>query len=74
MLVGAAQILSSLIGYGISPLFGVVADRLGRTRVVATGYGLVVIGCLILVVAANDTMWVLMAIVILGVGKVAITM
>ena len=72
MLVGAAQILSSLIGYGISPLFGVVADRLGRTRVVATGYGLAVIGCLILVVAASDTMWVLVAIVILGVGKVAV--
>lgn len=72
MLVGAAQILSSLIGYGISPLFGVVADRLGRTRVVVTGYGLAVIGCLILVVAASDTMWVLVAIVILGVGKVAV--
>ena len=72
MLVGAAQILSSLIGYGMSPLFGVVADRLGRTRVVATGYGLAVIGCLILVVAASDTMWVLVAIVILGVGKVAV--
>ena len=72
MLVGAAQILSSLIGYGISPLFGVVADRLGRTRVVATGYGLAVIDCLILVVAASDTMWVLVAIVILGVGKVAV--
>lgn len=72
MLVGAAQILSSLIGYGISPLFGVVADRLGRTRVVATGYGLAVIGCLILVVAASDTMLVLVAIVILGVGKVAV--
>ena len=72
MLVGAAQILSSLIGYGISPLFGVVADRLGRTRVVATGYGLAVIGCLILVVAASDTMWVLAAIVILGIGKVAV--
>ena len=72
MLVGAAQILSSLIGYGISPLFGVVADRLGRTRVVATGYGLAVIGCLILVVAASDTMWVLVVIVILGVGKVAV--
>lgn len=72
MLVGAAQILSSLIGYGISPLFGVVTDRLGRTRVVATGYGLAVIGCLILVVAASDTMWVLVAIVILGVGKVAV--
>lgn len=72
MLVGAAQILSSLIGYGISPLFGVVADRLGRTRVVATGYGLAVIGCLILVVAASETMWVLAAIVILGVGKVAV--
>lgn len=72
MLVGAAQILSSLIGYGISPLFGMVADRLGRTRVVATGYGLAVIGCLILVVAASDTMWVLVAIVILGVGKVAV--
>ena len=72
LLVGAAQILSSLIGYGISPLFGVVADRLGRTRVVATGYGLAVIGCLILVVAASDTMWVLVAIVILGVGKVAV--
>ena len=72
MLVGAAQILSSLIGYGISPLFGVVAERLGRTRVVATGYGLAVIGCLILVVAASDTMWVLVAIVILGVGKVAV--
>ena len=72
MLVGAAQILSSLIGYGISPLFGVVADRLGRIRVVATGYGLAVIGCLILVVAASDTMWVLVAIVILGVGKVAV--
>ena len=49
-----------------------VADRLGRTRVVATGYGLAVIGCLILVVAASDTMWVLVAIVILGVGKVAV--
>ena len=72
MLVGAAQILSSLIGYGISPLFGVVADRLGRTRVVATGYGLAVIGCLILVVAASETMWVLAATVILGVGKVAV--
>ena len=72
MLVGAAQILSSLIGYGISPLFGVVADRLGRTRVVATGYGLAVMGCLILVVAASETMWVLVAIVILGVGKVAV--
>lgn len=72
MLVGAAQILSSLIGYGMSPLFGVVADRLGRTRVVATGYGLAVIGCLILVVAASETMWVLVAIVILGVGKVAV--
>ena len=72
MLVGAAQILSSLIGYGISPLFGMVADRLGRTRVVATGYGLAVIGCLILVVAASDTMWVLVAIVILGDGKVAV--
>ena len=72
MLVGAAQILSSLIGYGMSPLFGVVADRLGRTRVVATGYGLAVIGCLILVVAASETMWVLAAIVILGIGKVAV--
>ena len=72
MLVGAAQILSSLIGYGISPLFGMVADRLGRTRVVATGYGLAVIGCLILVVAASETMWVLAAIVILGIGKVAV--
>lgn len=72
MLVGAAQILSSLIGYGMSPLLGVVADRLGRTRVVATGYGLAVIGCLILVVAASETMWVLAAIVILGIGKVAV--
>ena len=39
---------------------------------VATGYGLAVIGCLILVVAASETMWVLAAIVILGVGKVAV--
>lgn len=59
--------------YALSPLFGVLADRWGRLRVVLLGQVLLA-GSLVFAVVANDRAWgVIVALILLGLGWSAAT-
>lgn len=75
--------ISSLVGvtiamhvagmYALSPLFGILADRWGRLRVVLLGQGLLA-ASLLLAMIVNDQAWgVMAALVLLGLGWSAAT-
>ncbi|MBB4138868.1 MFS transporter [Microbacterium invictum] len=59
--------------YGLSPLFGMLADRWGRVRVILLGQGLLV-GALLVAALASHSQWaVLVALLLLGLGWSAAT-
>lgn len=59
--------------YALSPVFGILADRLGRLRVVLLGQALLG-GALAFAVFANDQAWgVIVALILLGLGWSAAT-
>lgn len=59
--------------YALSPLFGILADRWGRLRVVLLGQALLA-AALIFAIAANDQAWgVMVALILLGLGWSAAT-
>lgn len=75
--------ISSLVGitiamhvagmYALSPVFGILADRWGRLRVVLLGQALLA-GSLIFAIVANDKAWgVMVALILLGLGWSAAT-
>ncbi|MGO2050958.1 MAG: MFS transporter [Microbacterium sp.] len=75
--------ISSLVGgtiamhvagmYALSPVFGILADRWGRLRVVLLGQGLLA-ASLIFAITVNDQAWgVMVALILLGLGWSAST-
>ncbi len=75
--------ISSLVGitiamhvagmYALSPIFGILADRWGRLRVVLLGQALLA-ASLVFAIVANDQAWgVMVALVLLGLGWSAAT-
>lgn len=59
--------------YALSPLFGILADRWGRLRVVLLGQGLLA-GALLFAITVNDQAWgVMVALILLGLGWSAAT-
>ncbi|MFT4260447.1 MFS transporter [Microbacterium sp.] len=59
--------------YALSPVFGILADRLGRLRIVLLGQALLG-GALVFAVFANDQAWgVMVALILLGLGWSAAT-
>lgn len=59
--------------YGLSPLFGVLADRWGRTRTILLGQGLLAASLLLAAAAPQEPWAVLVALFVLGVGWSAAT-
>jgi len=59
--------------YGLSPLFGILADRLGRVATIVVGQALLA-AALVLAAVAPDSQWtVLVALFLLGAGWSAAT-
>ncbi|MFS0852281.1 MFS transporter [Microbacterium sp. 179-I 3D4 NHS] len=82
-MAAAAADVSQLVGitialhvagmYALSPVFGILADRIGRLRVVLLGQ-LLLAGSLVFAIFTNDQAWgVMVALILLGLGWSAAT-
>ncbi|HWV50529.1 MAG TPA: MFS transporter [Microbacterium sp.] len=73
LLVGVTISLHVAGMYGLSPVFGILADRWGRLRVVLLGQALLA-ASLVFAIVANDQAWgVMTALILLGLGWSAAT-
>lgn len=73
LLVGVTIALHVAGMYALSPVFGILADRWGRLRVVLVGQGLLA-ASLLFAIFANDQAWgVMTALILLGLGWSAAT-
>ena len=73
MLVGVTIALHVAGMYALSPVFGILADRWGRLRVVLLGQALLA-ASLVFAIVANDQAWgVMTALILLGLGWSAAT-
>ncbi|MES2867589.1 MAG: MFS transporter [Actinomycetota bacterium] len=73
LLVGFTIALHVAGMYGLSPIFGILADRWGRLRVVLLGQGLLA-AALAFAIFVNDQPWgVMVALILLGLGWSAAT-
>jgi MFS family permease len=59
--------------YGLSPVFGILADRWGRIRTVLLGQGILIASLVTAAVAPDDQWAVLVALFLLGLGWSAAT-
>ncbi|MDR6865881.1 MFS family permease [Microbacterium resistens] len=59
--------------YGLSPLFGILADRWGRVRVVLLGQAMLVTSLVTAIVAGENSIGVMVALILLGLGWSAAT-
>ncbi len=59
--------------YALSPVFGVLADRLGRERTIVIGQGLLVLALLMTALGAESSGWVVAGLILLGLGWSAST-
>lgn len=73
LLVGVTIALHVAGMYGLSPVFGIVADRWGRIRVVLLGQALLVASLLTAIVAGQSPAGVMVALILLGLGWSAAT-
>lgn len=73
MIVGVTIALHVFGMYGLSPVFGVLADRWGRIRTVLLGQAILVASLLTAAIAPNDQWAVLAALFLLGLGWSAAT-
>jgi MFS family permease len=73
LVVGVTIALHVFGMYGLSPVFGILADRWGRVPTILLGQGLLA-GALVTAAAAPDNQWaVLVALLLLGLGWSAAT-
>ncbi|WP_313354310.1 MFS transporter [Microbacterium sp.] len=80
---GAVQEVTLLVGvtialhvagmYGLSPLFGILADRWGRIQVVLLGQGVLTASLLTAILAGEHPAGVMVALILLGLGWSAAT-
>jgi MFS family permease len=54
--------------YALSPVFGILADRLGKVQTVLIGQGLLAAGLIVNIVAAESTVAVAVALALIGLG------
>lgn len=73
LLVGLTIALHVAGMYGLSPVFGILADRWGRIQVVLLGQGLLVGSLLTAIVAGQSPAGVMVALILLGLGWSAAT-
>lgn len=73
LLVGVTIALHVAGMYGLSPLFGVLADRWGRVRVVLLGQGMLAASLITAIVAGEHPAGVMVALILLGLGWSAAT-
>ena len=73
LLVGVTIALHVAGMYGLSPVFGILADRWGRIRVVLLGQGLLVGSLVTAIVAGRSPVGVMVALILLGLGWSAAT-
>ena len=59
--------------YGLSPVFGILADRWGRVRVILLGQGMLVASLVTAIVAGENPVGVMVALILLGLGWSAAT-
>jgi len=59
--------------YGLSPVFGILADRWGRVRVILLGQGMLVASLVTAIVAGENPIGVMVALILLGLGWSAAT-
>jgi len=73
VLVGVTIALHVAGMYGLSPLFGILADRWGRIQVVLLGQGVLTVSLLIAIFAGEHPAGVMAALILLGLGWSAAT-
>lgn len=73
LLVGVTIALHVAGMYGLSPVFGVLADRWGRIRVVLLGQAMLAASLVIAIVAGSHPAGVMAALILLGLGWSAAT-
>ncbi|WP_353111574.1 MFS transporter [Microbacterium sp.] len=73
LLVGVTIALHVAGMYGLSPLFGVLADRWGRLQVILLGQAMLVGSLLTAIVAGDNPAGVMVALILLGLGWSAAT-
>jgi MFS family permease len=73
LLVGVTIALHVAGMYGLSPLFGVLADRWGRIRVVLLGQAVLTASLLTAIIAGEHPAGVMIALILLGLGWSAAT-
>lgn len=73
LLVGVTIALHIAGMYGLSPLFGVLADRWGRIRVVLLGQAVLTASLLTAIIAGEHPAGVMIALILLGLGWSAAT-
>lgn len=73
LLVGITIALHVAGMYGLSPVFGILADRWGRVRVVLLGQGILAASLLTAIVAGQTPGGVMAALILLGLGWSAAT-
>lgn len=73
LLVGVTIALHVAGMYGLSPVFGILADRWGRVRVVLLGQGMFVVSLLFAIFAGEHAAGVIVALILLGLGWSAAT-
>lgn len=67
-LVGLTISLHVLGMYALAPVVGLAADRFGHRPVIAAGIGLLLASLVIAAVAPDDAVWLVVSLVLLGVG------
>ncbi len=73
LLVGVTIALHVAGMYGLSPLFGILADRWGRVRVVLLGQAVLAASLIIAITAGEEPGGVMAALILLGLGWSAAT-
>lgn len=73
LLVGVTIALHVAGMYGLSPVFGILADRWGRVRIVLLGQAVLAASLVTAIVAGDDATGVMVALILLGLGWSAAT-